>query len=52
MIRIKDHKQQHLFDPWAYLSPKRRRMLEEGWPGLFREHMLGDLPVELFVRHR
>ncbi len=47
MIRIKDHKQQHLFDPWAYLSPKRRRMLEEGWPGLFREHMLGDLPVDL-----
>ena len=47
MIRIKDHKQQHLFDPWAYLSPKRRRMLEEGWPGLFREHLLGELPVDL-----
>jgi hypothetical protein len=47
MIRVKDHKQQHLFDPWAYLSPKRRRMLEEGWPGLFREHLLGELPVDL-----
>lgn len=47
MIRIKDHKQQHLFDPWAYLSPKRRRMLEEGWPGLFRQHLLGELPVDL-----
>ncbi len=46
MIRIKDHKQQHLFDPWAYLSPKRRRMLEEGWPGLFRGHLLGELPVD------
>lgn len=47
MIRIKDHKQQHLFDPWSYLSPKRRRMLEEGWPGLFRQHLLGELPVDL-----
>jgi hypothetical protein len=47
MIRIKDHKQQHLFDPWSYLSPKRRRMLEEGWPGLFRQHLLGELPVGL-----
>jgi hypothetical protein len=47
MIRIKDHKQQHLFDPWGYLSPKRRRMLEEGWPGLFRRHLLGELPVDL-----
>lgn len=47
MLRIKDHKQQHLFDPWAYLSPKRRRMLEEGWPGLFRQHLLGGLPVDL-----
>ena len=48
MLRIKDHKQQHLFDPWAYLSPKRRRMLEQGWPGLFREHLLGELPVKEF----
>jgi hypothetical protein len=47
MIHIKDPKQQHLFDPWAYLSPKRRRMLEEGWPGLFRQHLLGELPVDL-----
>ncbi len=47
MIRIKDHKQQRLFDPWAYMSPKRRRMLEEGWPGLFRQHLLGELPIDL-----
>lgn len=46
MIRIKDHKQQHLFDPWRFLSPKRRRMLDEGWPGLFREHLLCELPVD------
>jgi hypothetical protein len=46
MIRIKDHKQQQLFDPWAQLSPKRRKMLDEDWPGLFRQHLLEQLPVE------
>lgn len=39
MITIRDHKQGQLFDPWHFLSPKRRKMLEEGWPGLFRKEM-------------
>jgi hypothetical protein len=45
MLTIKDHKQQELFDPWAFLSPKRRRILDEGWPGLFRAQILEELPV-------
>ncbi|MCP4622954.1 MAG: transposase [bacterium] len=45
MIHIKDHKQREIFDPWDFLSPKRRRMLDETWPGLFREHVLEELPV-------
>jgi hypothetical protein len=45
MIRIKDHKQLEMFDPWQFLSPKRRRMLDEGWPGLFRNQLLCELPV-------
>lgn len=45
MIRIKDHKQLDMFDPWNFLSPKRRRMLDEGWPGLFRSQLLCELPV-------
>jgi len=45
MITLKDHKQQELFDPWAFLSPKRRRLLDEGWPGLFRTQILEELPV-------
>ena len=49
MIRIKDHKQRDIFDPWHFLSPKRRRMLDESWPGLFREHLLGELPVEQII---
>jgi hypothetical protein len=46
MIRIKDRRQQHLFDPWNFFSPKRRKMLDEDWPGFFRDHILGLLPVE------
>ena len=45
MIRIKDHKQLDMFDPWDFLSPKRRRMLDESWPGLFKQHLLCQLPV-------
>ena len=51
MIHIKDHKQQYLFDPWHFLSPKRRRMLDEDWPGLFREHLLDELPVQQIAPH-
>lgn len=46
MITINDHKQQALFDPWAFISPKRRRLLDEGWPGLFRTQILSELPVK------
>ena len=46
MIHIKDPKQQQLFDPWAYISPKRRKMLDGDWPGLFRQHLLEQLPVK------
>ena len=46
MVRIKDPKQQHLFDPWDFLSPKRRQMLDRDWPGLFRQHILDLLPVD------
>ena len=51
MIRIKNHKQQQLFDPWSHLSPKRRKMLDEEWPGLFREHLLEKLPVDQMLPH-
>ena len=46
MLRVNDRKQQHLFDPWQFMSPKRRKMLDESWPGFFREHVLDLLPVE------
>ena len=45
MIHIKDHKQGHLFDPWRFLSPKRRQLLDQSWAGLFKEQILCELPV-------
>jgi IS5 family transposase len=56
MLKIKSRKQQHLFDPWQFLSPKRREILDQNWPGFFRDHVLDLLPVEtfcvLFPAHR
>lgn len=46
MIHVNDHKQRQMFDPWDFLSPKRRRMLDQGWPGLFREQLLCELPID------
>ncbi len=45
MISVKNHQQGNLFDAWAYLGPKRRKLLVESWAGLFRERILGELPV-------
>jgi hypothetical protein len=45
MIHIKNQKQRDLFDPWDFLSPKRRKLLEQSWPGLFRKELLCELPV-------
>ena len=45
MIRTNDHDQLLLFDPWKYLSPKRRGLLDQSWSGLFRNEILRQLPV-------
>ncbi len=49
MIRIKDHKQMELFDPWAFFSPKRRQLLDRSWAGIYREEILSELPVREFA---
>ncbi len=46
MLRIRDHETLELFDRWAYLGPKRRRLLEQSWAGVFREYLLSELPVD------
>jgi len=48
MITIKDHTQQSLSDPWSFLSPKRRRLLDQSWAGLFQREILTELPVKKF----
>lgn len=45
MIHIKDHRQKYLFDPWGFLSPKRRELLDQSWAGLFQKELLRELPV-------
>ena len=45
MIRISNHKQGNFFDPWVFLSPKRRRLLDQSWAGLFQKELLCELPV-------
>ena len=31
MIHIKDHKTQHIFDPYAFLGPKRKKLMDTSW---------------------
>ena len=45
MLNIKNPNQLNIFDPWEFLTPKRRKMLDESWPGLFRECILPTIPV-------
>ena len=34
MIYTRDHKTGYLLDPWEYLGPKRRKLMDESWAGL------------------
>lgn len=51
MVNAKDHKTEQMFDPWWYLGPKRKKLLAKSWPGLFREYILNELPVEKVAKH-
>jgi len=46
MFYTKDHKTGYIFDPWKYLGPKRRKLLEESWAGIFRQEILNEIPVD------
>ena len=45
MIYTKDHKTMYMFDPFDYLGPKRKNLIEKSWAKIFREHILPELPV-------
>jgi len=51
MIKVKDPNQLDIFDPWAFLTPKQRKLLDDGWPGIFREHILPSIPVHKVGRY-
>lgn len=51
MIKVKDHKTQYMFDLFEHLGPKRRKLLDDSWAGIFRSHVRQVLPVELLTRH-
>ena len=40
-----------MFDRWSDLGDKRRRLLERSWAGVFRDHLLVELPVDDLCRH-
>ena len=44
MMGGKTHKQV-VRDTWDFVKPNRHRMLEKDWPGLFKQHLLSELPV-------
>lgn len=46
MFHTKNHKQYNIFDPWGHLGPKRRKIMDKSWSGLFRREILTELPVE------
>ena len=51
MFHVKNHKQLNICDPWVHLGPKRRKVLEDSWAGLFQKKILPELPVESLRRH-
>lgn len=46
MFHARDCKTGSLFDKWRYIGPKRRKLLDHSWAGLFRREILPELPVE------
>ena len=40
-----------LFDRWSDFGDKRRRLMEQSWAGVFRNHLLVELPVDDLCRH-
>lgn len=51
MFTIRDRRTGDLFDRWSDLGEKRRRLLERSWAGVFREHLLSQLPVGELCHH-
>ena len=51
MFTLRDRRTGELFDRWSDLGDKRRCLLERSWAGVFRDHLLVELPVDDLCRH-
>jgi len=51
MIKANHPNQLNIFDPWDFLTPKRRKMLDNGWTGLFRKQILSSIPIDKIAAH-
>ena len=51
MFTLRDRRTGELFDRWSYFGDKRRRLMEQSWAGVFRNHLLVELPVDDLCRH-
>jgi len=49
MIRQSSVNQKTLFDPYGHIEGKRKKLLEESWPGIFRREILPELPVKEYA---
>ena len=48
---LRDRRTGELFDRWSDFGDKRRRLMEQSWAGVFRNHLLVELPVDDLCRH-
>ena len=51
MFTLRDRRTGELFDRRSYFGDKRRRLMEQSWAGVFRNHLLVELPVDDLCRH-
>ena len=51
MYTLRDRRTGELFDRWSDFGEKRRLLLERSWAGVFRDHLLDELPVDELCRH-
>lgn len=51
MFTLRDRRTGELFDRWSEMGHKRRRLLDRSWAGVFRDHLLDDLPIDELLPH-
>ena len=46
MFRTDSSQQDSFINPFDFLGPKRKELLEAGWAALFKNHLIDQIPVE------